>query len=159
MRTNTTTWQRAVTQARKLQPETKQKSDSPFFDVASTSMLDAWHYVTLGPNKANVLLDSKCDCGQAKYGCTHRAAALLQMVSNLEARLWNGCDYITEQEDLKKDTQEVLDLWLALLDRYELGVDLIRAIEAGKDVQSFTGNPKKTDPALSIEQNLLYLSA
>ena len=134
-------YQRAIAQARKLEPATVQQGQSLFFSVASTSVEGGIHHVSLGSNRANVLFGAKCDCGQSKYGCCHRAASLLQFVSNLEARLWLGADLIVQAEDFKTDTTEGLEakyaLFQDLLSRYEFGIDLIRAIEAGEDINKF----------------------
>lgn len=135
MRTNNTTYQRAIAQARKLQPETKQINNSLFFEVASTSVLDGWHRVTLGPNKFNPLIDSSCDCGTPKYlTCCHKLAALLQYTVNLENRCQNGYDYLHTNELTPETYQTYEDLFVDLLDRYTRCLDLIRAIEEGFDI-------------------------
>lgn len=136
MRQQTTTFQRALQQARKLQPETKQINNSFFFTVASTSMLNAWHNVTLGPNKFNPLLDSKCDCGvPMRYlMCVHRVSALLQYTINLENRCQNGYDYLHTGELTEQEYNEGETLFVDLLDRYTRCLDLIRAIEEGFDI-------------------------
>lgn len=142
MRTNETTYLRAIKQARKLQPETKQINNSLFFSVASTSMLDGWHNVTLGPNRFNVMLDAKCDCG-TRWCCCHKAAAFLRYLVNLEERLWKGCDFITGQEEKQEPTDESYALWADLLDRYERGCDLLKAIELNYDISQLTDRFKE----------------
>lgn len=141
MRPNQTTHMRAIAQARKLQPEVKQTGNSLFFTVASTSMLDAWHHVTLGPNKFNPLLDAKCDCGQNRFQCLHRAAAFLKYGDNLEARLQKGSDLLhSGQLSPESDTYtDAENLFLDLLDRYEKVYDLLKAIEQGFDITQLTG--------------------
>lgn len=131
-----TTYQRALTQARKLQPEVNQINNSLFFDCASTSTAGAWHHVTLGPNRFNPYLMATCDCGgTTRYkACCHLAAAFLQYTANLEARLHRGCDYITEQESQGQDSSAAFELWQDLLTRYENNCDLLRAIEAGWNI-------------------------
>lgn len=136
MRQNTTTFQKALQQARKLQPVTKQKDYSFFFDVASTSILDAWHHVTLGPNKFNPILDSTCDCGVPMrfMCCVHRGAALLQYTVNLEVRCEKGYDYLHTNELTDEEYNKGETLFVDLLDRYTRCLDLIRAIEEGFDI-------------------------
>jgi hypothetical protein len=138
VRKSQTTWQRALAQAKKLQPETRQQGQSLFFTVASTTVLDGYHHVNLGPNRANVLTDAKCDCGQNRFGCVHKAAALLLYVANLEERLWKGADLIVQTEDFGTDPGQDLeamnDLFQDLLGRYELGCKLIQAIEKGEEI-------------------------
>jgi hypothetical protein len=146
-----TTWQRALSQAKKLQPETRQQGQSHFFTVASTSVEGGIHHVTLGPNPANVIIDSYCDCGgTTRYRvCLHVVSALLQYSTNLEERLWKGADLIVQTEDFKTDTEAGLEamysLFQDLLNRYEWGVELIRAIEAGQDINEFRGRVKPVE--------------
>jgi hypothetical protein len=139
---NLTTYQRALAQARKLQPAVRQINNSLMFDVASTSQLDAFHHVYLGPNKFNPLFDAKCDCGQSRFQCLHRMAAFLQLTSNLEARLFAGGNYIAQLENNTGDKtllDEANDLFTDLLDRYERCYDLLKAIETGWDISEITG--------------------
>lgn len=162
MREQTTTWQRSIAAARKLQPAVRQIENSLMFDCASTSQLGAFHHVYLGANRFNPLLDSKCDCGQTRYGCVHRASAFLQYTSNLETRCWKGCDVITQAEDMKTETEQVIqemtDLFIDLLDRYERCCDLIRAIELGWDISNLRTAFKDrlpSTPDKSLQQQLL----
>jgi hypothetical protein len=150
-----TTFQRALGQARKLQPAVRQINNSLMFDVASTSQLDAFHHVYLGPNKFNPLFDAKCDCGLSRFQCVHRMAAFLQYTSNLEARLWKGCDYITDLETKKENTDEAFDLWQDLLDRYERCYDLLKAIEAGWDISNLREPFKHLLPTKEGDQQQL----
>jgi hypothetical protein len=132
-----TSYQRAITNAKREAPSVRQIENSLMFDVASISRPGTFHHVYLGPNKYNPLLEAKCECTDRRYPtCIHRAAAFLQYTSNLEARLWKGCDYITEQETLKADTTEAFTLWQDLLDKYERNCDLLKAIEAGWDISN-----------------------
>jgi hypothetical protein len=157
---NLTTYQRALAQARKLQPAVRQINNSLMFDVASTSQLDAFHHVYLGPNKFNVLLDCKCDCGGSnRYkACVHVAAAFLQYTSNLEARLFAGGNYIAQLEDNTGDKtllDEANDLFTDLLDRYERCCDLLKAIEAGWDISNLREAFKTLLPTKEGDQLLL----
>lgn len=156
MRENTTTWQRAIEGARKLQPVTKQKDNSLFFDVASTTVINGIHHVTLGPNKFNPLLDSVCDCGHSKYGCLHRGAAFLKYTANLETRLENGYNYLHSDNQLTEiEHDDLVDTWKDLLNRYERCCDLLRAIELGLDISNLRTAFKNLLPTKEGTQQLL----
>jgi hypothetical protein len=124
-------------------------------------MLDAYHNVTLGPNKFNPLFQASCDCGGTnRYKlCVHVASAFLQYTSNLEARLYKGCDYITGLEENKENTDEAYSLWMDLLDRYERCHDLLKAIEAGWNVSELTGPYKERLKTLAPDKEQDLLSA
>lgn len=147
MRYQTTTHQRGITQARKLQPSVRQIEDSLMFDCASTSQLDAFHHVYLGPNKFNLFTGATCDCGTPKYLlCCHKAACFLFYFSRLEERLWKGADIITQMQDTRQpefDIEDVTNFWLDLLDKYERCADLLKEIETGRDVSGFVGKVKE----------------
>lgn len=159
MRMNETSYQRALAQARKLTPAVRQVGNSTMFDVTSTSELDRFYHVQLSDNKYNLLSNATCECKGPKWTtCVHRVAALLQYVSTLEARLWKGCDYVTQLQDTGQpqfDIDEATELWLDLLTRYEMGTDLIRAIEAGQNISTFIGIPKKSVLTPDNEQEQL----
>lgn len=144
MRQNLTTFQRAIAQARKLEPSVRQVGSAMLFDVASTSHLDQFYHVELSYNKTNPLKEAKCECQGPKFvPCLHRLAALLQYVSNLEAKLWKGADYIFELENNKSEPSDLyekhLTIWLDMLNRYEKACDLIKAIDACQDIYNYTG--------------------
>lgn len=134
MRRNSTTFERALGQARKLQPAVRQINNSLMFDVNSTSMLDVKHHVYLGANKFNPLSDAKCDCGESKFQCIHRAAAFLQYTANLESRCENGYQYLHTNPLTDEEYNQGETLFVDLLDRYTRCLDLIRAIEEGFDI-------------------------
>jgi hypothetical protein len=80
--------------------------------------------------------------------CVHKAAAFLQYTSNLEARLFAGGNYIAQLEDNTGDKtllDEANDLFTDLLDRYERCCDLLKAIEAGWNIE-LTGPFKLLKP-------------
>ncbi len=162
MRTNTTTWQRAVTQARKLQPSVRQIGNSLMFDVASTSHLDQFYHVYLGNNKYNPFKEATCECIGPKWTpCVHRAAAFLQYISNLNVRLENGWDLIHNQElKTEKELNDATELWLDLLNRYERCSDLIKTIEQGYDISKIDGPFKdRLLTPLDKAKQLLQISA
>jgi hypothetical protein len=136
LRANQTTFQRAIKEAKRLQPETNQVNNSFFFNVASTSIEDGRHYVELGPNKFNPFFDSKCDCGGAnRYrSCLHIASAFLKYTANLECRCDKGYN-ILHSSDISPETyQAAEDLFVDLLDKYTRCLDLLRAIDEGFDI-------------------------
>lgn len=162
MRQNLTTYQRAINQARKLQPNVRQVGSSMLFDVSSTSHLDQFYHVELSYNKVNPLKEAKCECqGPRLSPCLHRLAALLKYVANLEEKLWKGSDFIFELENNQSEPSDLyekhLAIWLGMLDRYEKGCDLIKAVDAGQDIHSYTGKQKTGE--LSTENQQLAVSA
>lgn len=139
MRTNQTTFQRAIAQARKLLPGVRQINNSLMFDCASTSHLDGFHHVYLGPNKYNPFIDATCDCGTPKhFCCVHKAATFLQYTSNLEARCEKGYEYLHSSGITPEEYAAAEDLFVNLLDKFTRCLDLIRAIEEGFDINTLT---------------------
>jgi hypothetical protein len=160
MKTQTTTYQRAIAQAKKLQPNVLKLEDYPIYIVDSTSELNIDYQVELGENKFNPFLGARCDCkGPSNLPCIHIAAAFLQYNSNLEERLWKGCEIITQAEDMKTEPEEVIlsmtDLFVDLLERYENNCKLLKAIEAGTDISNFRGPIKTLLPTSEDNQQQL----
>jgi hypothetical protein len=154
-----TTWQRALAQARKLEPAARQIGNSVMFDISSTSELDRFYHVQLSNNKFNLLQGASCECTGPKYlPCVHRMAALLTYVARLEEKLWKGCDVITQMEDFGTEPQPTIDrhtaIWLDLLDKYERASDLIRAIEQGMDISKVTERIVFAQPSPDINSQL-----
>jgi hypothetical protein len=156
MRANGTTYLRAIQAAKRYAPETTQQGNSLFFTVASTSVPGGIHHVTLGPNQLNVFSDSKCDCGgNARYKCClHFGAAFLTYISNLEARLEKGYNYLHSGQVEGKEYDDNVELWKDLLTRFEKCHDLLRAIEQGFDISTLTG-PFKERLAPTFDSILL----
>jgi len=153
-------YQRAIAQARKLEPAVRQIGNSVMFDVTSTSELDRFYHVQLSNNKFNLFQGASCECIGPKFSpCVHRAAAFLTYLARLEEKLWKGCDVITQMEDFGTEPKSTIDrhtaIWLDMLDRYERATDLLKAIEQGMDISNVTERIVFAQPSTDISQQQL----
>jgi hypothetical protein len=157
MRVNQTTWSRALKEAKRLQPDVMKVEGYSIYIVDSTAELGIDFQCQLGDNRFNPIIGASCDCKEIKP-CVHIGATFLFSLAELEGRLWNGCDYITEITDQGANSDDVdsaTKFWLDLLDRYERAADLLKAIEQGYDISTLTGPFK--DRLWSAQQVLLTI--